>query len=292
VIPELVRVLPERRPAHARRIVLPAHCPVCGSPVHRVAGEAAARCTGGFICPAQRKEALRHFASRRALDIEGLGDKLVDQLVERAMISTPADLYALRAEDLAALDRMGEKSAARVLAALERSKRTSLPRFLYALGIPDVGEATAAGLAEHFGTLAALQSASVEQILEVPDVGPVIAAQVQEFFASAANRAIVQRLMGAGVTWPEAAPAAGAARPLAGITVVLTGTLGSMTREQAGAALKELGAKVSSAVSSRTNYLVAGAEAGSKLARARELGVAVLDEEGLAQLLQGKPPAK
>jgi DNA ligase (NAD+) len=208
------------------------------------------------------------------------------------MIATPADLYALRAEQLAALDRMGEKSAARVLSALERSKRTSLPRFLHALGIRDVGEATAAALAEHFGTLAALQSATAAQILEVPDVGPVIAAQVQAFFASPANHAVVQRLIKAGVSWPEAAPVAAAARPLVGVTVVLTGTLESMTREQAGAALKELGAKVNSSVSSRTTYLVAGAEAGSKLERARELGVSVLDEHGLSQLLGGTPPAK
>jgi len=291
VIPELVRVVLERRPSNARRIALPTHCPVCGSPVERVAGEAAARCTGGFICAAQRKEALRHFASRRAMDIEGLGDKLIDQLVERAMIATPADLYALRGEELAALERMGEKSAARVLASLERSKHTSLARFLFALGIRDVGEATAAALAEHFGTLATLQSATVEQILEVADVGPVIAAHVQAFFASEANQAVVQRLIATGVSWPEATAPAGAARPLAGVTVVLTGTLNSMTREQAGEALKRLGAKVSSAVSNRTNYLVAGAEAGSKLARARELGVAVLDENGLSQLLNGQRPA-
>ena len=291
VIPELVRVLPERRPQDARRIELPAHCPVCGSPVLRVAGEAAARCSGGFNCAAQRKEALRHFASRRAMDIEGLGDKLIDQLVERALIATPADLYTLGAGALAQLERMGEKSAARVLAALERSKNTTLPRFLHALGIRDVGEATATALAEHFGTLAAIQSASLEQILEVPDVGPVIAAQVQAFFASAGNRSIIERLMAAGVAWPEATPAAGLKGSLAGVTVVITGTLQSMTREQAGAALQALGAKVSTAVSKRTDYLVAGAESGSKLARARELGVAVLDEDGLAQLLRGETPA-
>ncbi len=292
VIPELVRVLPERRPEGARRIRLPESCPVCGWPVLRVPGEAAARCTGGFNCAAQRKEALRHFASRRAMDIEGLGDKLIDQLVERAMIATPADLYTLGAGQLAELDRMGEKSAARVLASLERSKRTSLSRFLYALGIRDVGEATAAGLVGHFGTLAALESATLEQILEVPDVGPVIAAQIQAFFASPSNRSIVQRLIAAGIAWPEATPVARAARPLNGITVVLTGTLETMTREQAGAALQALGAKVSSAVSKRTSYLIAGAEAGSKLARAGQLGVPVLDESGLARLLRGELPAR
>ncbi len=290
VIPELVRVLPERRPKDARRIVLPQSCPVCGWPVLRVAGEAAARCTGGFNCAAQRKEALRHFASRRAMDIEGLGDRLIDQLVDRALVATPADLYALRAEDLAELQRMGEKSAARVLASLERSKRTSLARFLLALGIRDVGESTAAALVEHFGSLAAIESATLEQVLEVPDVGPVIAAQIQAFFAAPSNRSIVQRLIAAGVSWPEAARSPRAARPLAGITVVLTGTLETMTREQAGEALQVLGAKVSSAVSKRTSYLVAGAEAGSKLARARELQVPVLDERGLRELLRGVLP--
>jgi DNA ligase (NAD+) len=290
VIPEVVRVLPERRPAHAARIALPEHCPVCGSPVVRVEDEAAARCTGGFNCPAQRKEALLHFASRRALDIEGLGDKLIDQLVDRGMVSTPADLYALQAAELAQLPRMGEKSAANVLAALERSKHTTLPRFLHALGIRDVGEATAVGLAAHFGSLAALRSASVAQILEVPDVGPVIAEQVQGFFASPGNRAIVDRLVAAGLSWPEGPPAAPARGPLVGQTVVLTGTLGTMTREAASAALQELGARVSSNVSKRTSYVIAGADAGSKLARARELGVTVLDEVGLQQLLRGELP--
>ena len=291
VIPELVRALPERRPVDARRIELPSHCPVCASPVMRVAGEAAARCTGGFVCAAQRKEALRHFASRRALDIDGLGDKLIEQLVDRGMIATPADLYALNPEQLAALARMGEKSAANVFAALERSKRTTLPRFLHALGIRDVGEATAAALAAHFGALDALRAASVEQILEVPDVGPVIAAHVQAFFAAPANRAIIDRLNAAGFSWPEGPPASRVGGALDGVTIVLTGTLNSMTREAAGVALKTLGAKVISAVSKRTSYLVAGAEAGSKLERARELGVPVLDESGLAQLLRGERPA-
>jgi DNA ligase (NAD+) len=292
VIPELVRVLPERRPRGARRVLLPAHCPVCGSPVLRVAGEAAARCSGGFNCPAQRKEALRHFASRRALDIEGLGDKLIDQLVDRSLVATPDDLYALRLEDLAALDRMGEKSAAKVLGALERSKRTTLPRLLHGLGIRDVGEATAAALAAHFGTLAALQAASEAQILEVPDVGPVVAAHLRAFFASAKNRAVIGRLRAAGLSWPEGAPTARGARALDGITVVLTGALERGTREKASAALQALGARVSSAVSKRTTYLVAGAEPGSKLTRARELGVTVLDESGLERLLRGELPSE
>ena len=291
VIPELVRSIPERRPADARRIEMPVTCPVCGSPVVREEGEAAARCTGGFICAAQRKEALRHFASRRALDIEGMGEKLIDQLVERGMIATPADLYDLKLDALAGLERMGDKSAANVLAALEHSKRTTLPRFLHALGIRDVGEATAAALASHFGTFAALRAASVEQILEVPDVGPVIAAHVHAFFASESNRAIIERLLAAGLQWPEGPSTARAAGALDGLTVVLTGTLDSMTREKAGDALQALGARLGAAVSKRTNYVVAGAEAGSKLKRAKELGIPVLDEAGLARLLRGERPA-
>lgn len=290
VIPEIVRVLPERRPRGARPILLPTKCPVCGSSVLRVEGESAARCSGGFNCAAQRKEALRHFASRRAIDIEGLGEKLIDQLVDRAMIATPADLYALRSPDLANLDRMGEKSAARVMAALERSKSTTLPRFLHALGIRDVGEATAAALVEHFGTLETLASATLEQILEVPDVGPVTAAQVHAFFAAPSNRSVVQRLITAGVSWSEAAPPVHSPRPLLGLTIVLTGALQSMTREEAAAALQRLGAKVSSAVSKRTHYVVAGADAGLKLTRARELGVNVLEESGLPVLLRGELP--
>ena len=292
VIPELVRSLPERRPPDARRIELPATCPVCNAPVVREEGEAAARCSGGFVCAAQRKEALRHFASRRALDIEGMGEKLIDQLVERGMIATPADLYDLKLEPLAALDRMGEKSAANVLAARERSKRTTLPRFLHALGIRDVGEATAAALAAHFGTLASLLAASVEQILEVPEVGPVIAAHLHAFFAAAANRAIIERLLASGLSWPEGPPVARAAGALDGLTVVLTGTLSSMTRQKAGAALQALGAKLGATVSKHTDYVVAGVDAGSKLKRAQELGIPVLDESGLAQLLRGaRPPA-
>ena len=291
VIPELVRSLAERRPADARRIEMPTTCPVCGSPVVREEGEAAARCTGGFICAAQRKEALRHFASRRALDIEGMGEKLIDQLVERGMIATPADFYDLKLDALAGLERMGEKSAANVLAALEHSKRTTLPRFLHALGIRDVGEATAAALASHFGSFAALRAATVEQILEVPDVGPVIASHLHAFFASESNRAIIERLLAAGLQWPEGPPTARATGALDGLTVVLTGSLTSMTREQAGDALQALGAKLGASVSKRTNYVVAGAEAGSKLKRARELGIPVLDETGLAQLLRGERPA-
>jgi DNA ligase (NAD+) len=293
VIPEIVRVLLERRPQGAEKPQLPERCPVCASPVIRVAGEAAARCTGSFNCAAQRKESLRHFASRRALDIEGLGDKLIGQLVDQELLHTPSDIFALQAQTLSELDRMGEKSAANLLLAIEHSKRTSLPRLLNGLGIPGVGESTAKALADHFGSLAALQSATQEQILEVPDIGPVIAADVHSFFAESRHLHELQRLCALGLHWPEGPPssAADAARaPLFGVTVVLTGTLEGMSREQAGERLAALGAKVSGSVSKKTSYLIAGSEAGSKLARARELGVPILDEAGLAQLLLGQLP--
>jgi DNA ligase (NAD+) len=291
VIPEIVRVLPEFRVKGARPVHLPKVCPVCGSPVIRDPDQAVARCTGGFTCAAQRKEALRHFASRRALDIEGFGEKLIDQLVERQLISTPADLYALSATTLAALDRMGEKSAANLLQALEHSKQTTLARVLYALGIRDVGEATAAALAAHFGSLKAVQDADLEQIQQVPDIGPVIAAHVHEFWAVPDHRRELKRLQDAGLKWAEHAPAARPSPgPLAGLTVVLTGTLAGYTREQAGEELRALGAKVSGSVSAKTDYVIAGAEAGSKRARAEKLGVAILDEAGLKQLLAGRRP--
>jgi DNA ligase (NAD+) len=285
VIPEVVRTLPERRPAGARRPKLPTHCPVCGAAVVRLPGEAAARCSGGFNCGAQRKEALRHFASRRALDIEGLGEKLVDQLVEQKLIASPGDLYELTVAQLAALERMGEKSAANLHAAIERSKHTTLPRLLYGLGLPGVGESTARTLAEHFGTLAALQAADAAQIQEAPDIGPIIATGVHEFMRDARHRRELERLRALGLQWPEAAPRPSAPRPLQGLTVVLTGTLSGMTREAATEKLLALGAKVSSSVSKKTNYVVAGAEAGSKLAKAQALGVPVLDEAGLQKLL-------
>ncbi|HEX9140238.1 MAG TPA: NAD-dependent DNA ligase LigA, partial [Steroidobacteraceae bacterium] len=292
VIPEVVRVLPEFRVQGARPVHMPKACPVCGSPVVRDPDQAVARCTGGFTCAAQRKEALRHFASRRALDIEGFGEKLIDQLVERQLVGTPADLYSLSATTLAALNRMGEKSAANLLQALEQSKRTTLARVLFALGIRDVGEATAAALAEHFGSLEALQDADLEQIQQVPDIGPVIAAHVHEFWAVPDHRREIKRLQDAGLKWTEHAPAARPSEgPLTGLTVVLTGTLTRHTREQAGEQLRALGAKVSGSVSAKTDYVIAGAEAGSKRARAEQLGVAILDEAALEQLLAGRRPA-
>jgi DNA ligase (NAD+) len=286
VIPEVVSVVLDKRPQHTAPVALPAKCPVCHSQVLRVEGEAVARCTGGFTCRAQRQEALRHFASRRALDIEGLGDKLVEQLVEREQVQSPADLYSLTLPQLSQLERMGEKSAANLLAAIEKSKHTTLPRLLYGLGIREVGEATALALARHFCTLARLMSADEQTIQQVPDVGPVVAAHLAAFFASAEHRRVINALRRKGVKWPDMA-AAHSDPPLAGRTFVLTGTLSHMTREQAQEALSARGAKVSGSVSKKTSFVVAGSDAGSKLARARELGVPVLDEQQLLELLGG-----
>jgi DNA ligase (NAD+) len=287
VIPEVVRVVPDRRPPDAIEVALPERCPVCQSQVLRVEGEAAARCTGGFTCRAQRQEALRHFASRRALDIEGLGDKLVEQLVERREVRTPADLYSLSLPQLAELERMGEKSAANLLAAIAKSKNTTLPRLLYGLGIREVGEATALALARHFGSLERLMSADEASIRQVPDIGPVVAAHVAAFFSSAEHRSVINELRDKGVKWPDVSTAPSARREsLAGQTFVLTGTLQGMTREAAQEALTARGAKVSGSVSKKTHYVVAGGDAGSKLTRARELGVRVLDEEQFLALLR------
>lgn len=286
VIPEVVKVSIERRPKGTRPIELPSRCPVCNSPVERVAGEAAARCTGGFTCRAQRQEALGHFASRRALDIEGLGDKLIEQLVEQKLVSSPDDLYSLTSATLAGLERMGEKSAANLLAAIERSKATTLPRFLFALGIRDVGEATALALARHFGSLESLMATDAAAIQEVPDVGPIVAEHVAAFLAAPAHRKVIARLRALGVHWAnvEATPAALA--PLTGKSFVVTGTLASMSREEAQERLRALGAKVSSSVSAKTAYLVHGADPGSKLAKASALGVPLLDEQAFLDLLK------
>jgi DNA ligase (NAD+) len=286
VIPEVVAVALDRRPSDTRPFALPECCPVCGSRVIRPEGEAVARCVGGLYCPAQRKEAIRHFASRRALDIEGLGDKLVEQLVERERVRNPADLFSLDAATLADLERMGSKSAANLVEALERGKTTTLARFLYALGIREVGEATASALAEHFGALESLIAADEECLRQVPDVGPVVAAAVRAFFQESHNRDVIVRLRAAGVRWPETAAKSVGDRPLAGKTVVLTGTLESLSRDQASDRLRALGAKVAGSVSKKTDYVVAGRDAGSKLDRARELGVPVLDEAGLLALLE------
>ena len=285
VIPEVVRALPELRPRSASAIVLPARCPVCGSRVERAEGQAVARCTGALRCRAQRHEALRHFAGRRAMNIDGLGDAVIAQLIERDLVQGPADLYTLDWQSLAQLDRMGEKSARNLVAAIDHSRATTLPRFLFGLGIPEVGEATAAGLARHFGTLDAVMAADVAQLEETPDVGPVIAAHIAGFFGDADNRRIVALLRERGVGWTEGAPTRAATLPLSGKTFVLTGTLPTLGRDEAKALLEARGAKVSGSVSKKTHFVVAGEDAGSKLAKARELGIAVIDEAGLRQML-------
>jgi len=285
VIPEVARVLPERRVAGAVPVMLPRVCPVCGSPVAREATQAVARCTGGRICAAQRKEEIKHFASRRALDIQGLGDKLVEQLVDRDWVRTPADLFLLQPEQLSTLDRMGDKSAQKLQSAIQAAKHTSLPRFLYALGIRDVGEATALALARHFGDIGALRRAGEDAIQRVPDVGPVVAKNVAAYFHDPDNAAILDRLLDAGITWPAPAPAAADAQ-LAGKTFVLTGTLQGLTREAAEEAIVQQGGKVSGSVSKKTHYVVAGADAGSKLKKAQDLGVTVLDEAAFLQMLK------
>jgi DNA ligase (NAD+) len=285
VIPEVVRALPDARRERGAVFRLPKHCPVCGSAVVRLPDEAAARCSGGLFCPAQRKQALRHFASRRAMDIEGLGEKLVDQLVEADLVRTPADLYALEPVALAALERMGEKSARNLLAALERSKRTTLERFTYALGIRNVGEATARDLARHFGALQPLMDADEAALEEVPDVGPVVAVSIRRFFAERHNRDVIAALRRHGVRWDEGARARPAAGRLAGKTFVLTGTLPGLSREQATELIESQGGKVTGSVSKNTDYVVVGADAGSKLAKAESLGIVLLDEDGLMKLL-------
>lgn len=285
VIPEVVGVVPGVRAGYVPNFRMPAQCPVCASAVVREKGEANHRCTGGLFCPAQRKEALLHFAARRAMDIEGLGGKLVDQLVEHHVIRTLPDLYRLGLVSLLALERMAEKSAQNVLAALHKSKQTTLPRFLFGLGIRHVGEATAKDLARHFGSLDAIMDATEEQLLQVNEVGPVVARSLRLFFDQPHNREVVEQLRACGVTWEEGAPAERAVQPLAGMTVVITGTLPTLSREEAKERLEAAGAKVAGSVSKKTTYVVAGAEAGSKLTKAQELGVPVLDEAGLLQLL-------
>jgi DNA ligase (NAD+) len=286
VIPEVVAVMKDRRPADARHFVMPDRCPVCGSHVVRLADEAVARCTGGLYCPAQRKQALLHFASRRAMDIEGLGERLVDQLVDRGMVRTPADIYGLQLDQVAGLERMAKKSAANLLAAIENSKHTTLARFVYALGIRNVGEATARDLAGHFGRLADLMAADEERLMQVSDVGPVVAQSIAQFFAESHNQDVIAQLQAAGIIWTEQASAAKSSPgPLAGKTVVLTGTLPDLTREAAKEIIEAAGGKVVGSISKKTDYVVAGAEAGSKLTKAQELGVAILNEEELLKLL-------
>lgn len=290
VIPEVVGIIAAPRPTYVPNFRMPLHCPVCGSDVVRERGEVNHRCSGGLFCAAQRKQALLHFAQRRAMDIEGLGEKIVDQLVEGDIVRLLPDLYKLGVAKLAALERMADKSAQNVVAALEKSKHTTLPRFLFGLGIRHVGETTAKDLARHFGGLDRLMEASMEDLLQVPDVGPVVASSVHTFFAQAHNREVVEQLRAAGVSWPENDPVDAVLHPLplTGKTFVLTGTLPSLGREEAKALIEAAGGKVSGSVSRKTHYVVAGAEAGSKLDKAQDLGVTILDEEGLRRLLDGQ----
>ena len=287
VIPEVVRAVPGTRKPNAPEFRMPKRCPVCGSAIVRLPDEAVARCTGGLYCPAQRKQALLHFASRRALDIDGLGEKIVDQLVDGELVRTPADLYTLKLDLLAGLERMGEKSAQNLLDELEKSKRTTLARFIYALGIRNVGEATARDLAGHFEALEPLMDADEDALQEVPDVGPVVAASIRQFFAEAHNREVIQALRKAGVRWEERKRRAPAGGRAASKTFVLTGTLPTMTRDEAIELIASRGGKVTGSVSKKTDYVIAGAEAGAKLAKAEALGIPVLDEAGLLKLLKG-----
>lgn len=286
VIPEVVRVLPERRTGAEKDFVMPDHCPVCGSETFRDEEEKDTRCTGGLFCPAQRRESLVHFASRLALNIDGLGEKVIDQLLEAGLIQTPADLYRITEEKLLTLERFGKKSAANLVEAIEKSKETTLARFIYALGIRHVGESTARDLAQHFRSLEALMSADADALLKVNDVGEVIAQSIIHFFEEPHNRHVIENLLDLGVHWPT--PEASAVNDLvSGKTFVLTGTLPSMGREEAKALLLAQGAKVASSVSKKTDYVVAGAEAGSKLEKAQALGVAVIDEAKMLEMLKG-----
>lgn len=285
VIPEVVGVVKDKRSKNVKKINLPKHCPVCHSAIEHVEGEAIARCTGGLFCPAQRKETIKHFASRRAMDIEGLGDKLVEQLVDTKLLTTVADIYHLKKSELESLERMGEKSAENLLEKIEKSKKTTLARFLYAIGIREVGESTAKLLASHFKTLPALQSSTEEMLQSIPDIGPVVAAHISHFFHEQHNRSIIDRLLKAGVHWEPVKEAKHL--PLMGKTFVITGTLSAMSRDEAKEILEKLGAKVSGSVSSKTSYVVVGKEPGSKFDKAKELHIETLDEKAFLKLLKG-----
>jgi len=287
VIPEVVGVLVDKRVADAPVFTMPSTCPVCGSAAVREEGEADHRCSGGLFCSAQRKQAILHFAHRRAVEVEGLGDKLVEQLVDGGVINTLPDLYRLGLTALASLDRMADKSAQNILAALEASKATTLPRFVFGLGIRHVGEATAKELARHFGTLDAIMAASVDELLLVQDVGPVVASSIHTFFAQAHNREVVEQLRACGVHWDESTPGQAGPKPLAGLSFVITGTLPTLSRDEAKDKLEAAGAKVAGSVSKKTSYVLAGTEAGSKLDKAQALGVPVIDEAQMLQMLEG-----
>lgn len=286
VIPQVVQVVHERRPNNAELIEFPHQCPVCDSHIERAEGEAVARCTGGLICAAQRREALKHFASRKAMDIDGLGDKLIEQLVERDWVKSPADLFRLHVRELAHLPRMGEKSAEKIVAAIAASKQTTLPRFLYALGIREVGEATATNLASHFTELSIISAATLDDLEQVNDVGSVVASHIYQFFREPHNQQVIDDLLALGISWPAVEKLAESEATLAGNTYVLTGTLTEMTRDEAKQALQAKGAKVSGSVSAKTTAVIAGDNAGSKLAKAEQLGVTILSEADLIDLLK------
>ncbi|MEZ8027993.1 NAD-dependent DNA ligase LigA [Enterovibrio norvegicus] len=286
VIPQIVNVVESRRPDDARDVVFPAACPVCHSHVERIEGEAVARCSGGLICRAQRKEAIKHFSSRKALDVDGLGDKIVEQLIDKELVQAPADLFKLSAGQITMLERMGPKSAQNLVDSLNKAKETTLPRFIYSLGIREVGEATAANLANHFFTLDAIREATEETLIEVQDVGVIVAKHVTSFFSEERNKEAIDALLEAGIHWPEiAARDESVSLALEGKVVVLTGTLSQMSRSDAKAALQALGAKVTGSVSAKTDLLIAGEAAGSKLTKAQDLGIDILDEDGMMQLL-------
>ncbi|MGB5624362.1 MAG: NAD-dependent DNA ligase LigA, partial [Woeseiaceae bacterium] len=286
VIPEVVSVVMSKRPGKTRRVQLPKLCPVCRSHVKREEGEAVARCTGGLYCKAQRAEALKHFVSRRALDIDGLGAKLIEQLVGEDRLSDPSDLFELSKEELSNRERMGDKSAENLVRAIDASRSTTLARFLYALGIREVGEATAASLASYFGSLPAIERASAEDLTKVPDVGPIVAQRVRSFFEEQHNLDVIERLQESGVRWSDTRPSTVAEDgPLSGKTFVITGTLPTMTRDEAKARIQKEGGKVTGSVSSKTDFLVAGEKAGSKLAKAQKLEVKVIDEAALIELI-------
>ena len=286
VIPQIIGVVKERRPENAKKIHFPTACPVCESAVIRIEGEAVARCTGGLFCAAQRKEALKHFVSRKAMDIDGVGEKLIEQLMARELIHTPADLFKLDLTSLMRLERIGEKSAQNALNSIEKSKSTTLARFLYALGIREVGEATALNLANHFGSLAAIREANIETLTQVQDVGEVVANHIFRFWQEPHNVEVVEDLIKQGVHWQDVVPVEIADNPLKNKNVVLTGTLTQLTRDEAKALLQSLGCKVSASVSSKTDYLIAGEKAGSKLTKAQELGITVLSEQDFVNLIK------
>jgi DNA ligase (NAD+) len=286
VIPEIVSVVVERRPSGTCEVAVPVACPVCGSEVIQAEGQVIVRCSGGLICPAQRKQALRHFASRRAMDISGLGDQIIEHLVNSGLVKSAADLYRLDSTHLAGMERMGERSASKLIVAINRSRKTTLARFLYALGIPEVGDATSRLLASHFGSLEKLAAADDDELQAVPDIGPVIAAGIAAFFRQRDNQQVIAQLRDLGVVWDDIHVSEYSQQSLRGQSFVLTGTLAEMSRDEAKAKIEALGGRVSGSVSSRTTYLVCGDSPGSKLARATSLGIQILDEQGLLALLR------